>query len=94
MRTLWFAAGAGAGAYAVVKARRAAESLTVDGLRDRLGALGVGARLVRDEVAAGRAERETQLREQLGLVPHGKHVLSAPPDRHTTPDPHHKEICS
>ena len=34
-RPLLFLAGAGAGAYAVVKARRVAESFTVDGLRDR-----------------------------------------------------------
>lgn len=102
MRAVWFAAGAGAGAYAVVKARRAAESLTADGVRDRLGALGLGARMVRDEVNAGRAERESQLREQLGLVPHGKHALTAPPARQGAPDSSthhpsdtdHKEISS
>ena len=31
----------------------------------------VGARIFRDEVAQGRAEKETELRERLGLVPHG-----------------------
>jgi hypothetical protein len=90
-RAIWFAAGAGAGAYSVIKARKAAEALTADGLRDRLGALSLGARLVREEVAAGRAERETQLREQLGLVPHGKHVLAAGTARTHTD---HKEISS
>lgn len=76
-RSLWFVAGAGAGVYAMTRARRAAEALTVDGLRDRLGALDVGARLFRDEVAAGAAEKETELRRRLGLAPEGTHRLGA-----------------
>ena len=80
-RGLWFIAGAGAGIYAVVRGRRAAEALTVDGLTDRLKAAAVGARLFREEVAAGRAERETELREQFGLAPHGVvPELSTPAD--------------
>lgn len=75
-RSLWFVAGAGAGVYAMSRARRAAEALTADGLRDRLSGLGVGVRLFRDEVAAGRAEKETDLRERMGLVPHGTHELT------------------
>ena len=74
-RGLWFVAGAGAGVYAMVRGRRAAEALTPDGLTDRLGALAVGARLFRDEVAQGQAEKETELRERLGLVPHGRPEL-------------------
>ncbi len=70
-RSLWFVAGAGAGVYAMVRGRRAAEALTADGLRDRLGGLAVGMRMFRDEVGAGRAERETELRQELGLAPHG-----------------------
>lgn len=76
-RTFWFAAGAGAGAYAVTRARRLAESLTADGLRDRMSGLGVGVRLFREEVAAGRAERETELRQRLRLVPDGPPELTA-----------------
>lgn len=74
-RGLWFLAGAGAGVYAMVRGRRAAEALSVDGLKDRLGALEVGARLFRDEVAQGRVEKESELRERLGLVPHGRPEL-------------------
>ena len=77
-RGLWFVAGAGAGIYAVVRGRRAAEALTADGLRDRLKGLEVGARMFRDEVAQGKAERETELRERLGLVPHGRPELTGP----------------
>lgn len=60
----WFAAGAGAGIYAMIRGRRAAEVFTADGLRDRLHAAAVGARLFRDEVAQGRSEAETELRER------------------------------
>jgi hypothetical protein len=70
-RGLWFLAGAGAGMYAVVRARRVAEAFTVDGLSDRWQALTLGARLFRDEVAQGQAEAEIDLRERFGLVPHG-----------------------
>ena len=68
-RPLWFVAGAGVGVYAAARARRVAESLTADGLRDRVRGWQVGARLFADEVQQGRAERETELREQLGLRP-------------------------
>lgn len=70
-RGLWFVAGAGTAVYVMVRGRRAAEAFTVDGLKDRLGALEVGARMMRDEVAQGSAEKESELREKLGLVPHG-----------------------
>jgi hypothetical protein len=76
-RGLWFVAGAGAGVYAMVRGRRAAEALTPDGLRDRVGAAFVGARMFRDEVAQGKADAETDLRERLGLVPDGTPELTA-----------------
>jgi hypothetical protein len=76
-RTVWFVAGAGAGAYAVLKARRAAEAVSPDGLRDRIAGLAAGAHLFRDEVRAGMAEKEIDLRERLGLAPHGLPELAA-----------------
>ncbi len=76
-RAAWFVAGAGAGVYAMVRARRAAEAFTPDGLADRLAGLSVGAHLFGQEVRAGMAEKETDLRERLGLVPHGTPELSA-----------------
>ena len=88
-RGLWFVAGAGTAVYVMVRARRAAEVFTVDGHKDRVGALEVGARIFRDEVAQGQVEKESELRERLGLVPHGtpeltggRHKAVAPP----TPD--------
>ena len=70
-RPLWFVAGAGVGVYAAARARRLADSLTADGMRDRLRGWQVGARIFADEVHQGRAERETELRDRLGLRPHG-----------------------
>lgn len=64
-RTLWFAAGAGASIYAMVKGRRAAETFTADGLRDRWHALGAGVRILLDEVAQGHAEKESELRRRI-----------------------------
>ena len=74
-RGFWFAAGAGAGVYAAVRARRVAEILTVDGLRDRWEGLRAGAEVFADEAAAGRAERESELRERYGLRPDGTPAL-------------------
>lgn len=68
-RPLWFVAGAGVGVYAAARARRVAESLTADGLRDRLRGWQAGARLFAEEVHQGRTERETELREKIGLRP-------------------------
>jgi hypothetical protein len=68
---LWFLAGAGAGIYGMVRARRVKEAFTADGLSDRWHALSLGARMLRDEVAQKQAEAERELRERFGLVPHG-----------------------
>lgn len=70
-RGLWFVAGAGAGVYAMVRARRVKEAFSADGLSDRWHALSLGARMLRDEVAQGQAEAETQLRQRFGLGPDG-----------------------
>lgn len=78
-RTLWFVAGAATSAYAIVKARRAAEAFTPDGLRDRLGALSLGAQMLGDEVRSEMSARETELRERLGLVLDGTNQIEAAP---------------
>ncbi len=77
--TFWFVAGAGAGVYIVVKARRAAETFTPEGLRDRLSGLSVGAHLFADEVRVGMTEKETELRDRLGLA------LDGPPELERVP---------
>ena len=83
-RAIWFVAGTGAGVYVAVRAKRVAEALSVDGLRDRVDAAVVGARIFRDEVAQGRAEAETGLRERMGVALHEaerRRELTASPDR-------------
>jgi Family of unknown function (DUF6167) len=77
-RVIWFAAGAGAGVYAVTKARRVAEALTPEGLADRLAGLSVGLHLFREEVQAGMAEKENELRLRLGLALHGPSTPELP----------------
>lgn len=76
-RSVWFLAGAGVGIYAMVKARRAAEVFTPEGLRDRLAALELGAHLFSEEVRTGMAEKETELRRRLGVALDGPPELAA-----------------
>lgn len=78
-RTLWFVAGAATSAYALTKARRAAEAFTPEGLRDRVGALSLGAQLFGDEVRSEMAQRETELRDRLGLGLDGDTQIEAAP---------------
>jgi len=78
-RTLWFVAGAATSAYAITKARRAAEAFTADGLRDRLSGLSLGAQLFGEEVRTEAAARETELRERLGLGLDGTTQIEAAP---------------
>lgn len=66
-RGLWFVAGASAGVYAMTRARRVADSFTADGLRARWHGLTHAARLLSEDVRTAQVERETELREQLGL---------------------------
>ena len=66
-----FGAGVAAGVYGMVKVRRIAEAFTPDGMRDRIGAAVLGARLFREEVAQGQAEAETQLREHYRVLESG-----------------------
>ena len=100
-RGFWFVAGGSAGIYVMVKARRVAEAFTPEGLRDRMAGLGVGAHLFAEEVRAGMAEKETELRERLewtldgpevrgelergGVQPLARQAATTEPDRSTHP---------
>jgi len=99
-RGLWFVAGASAGVYALTRARRVADSFTADGLRARWHGLTHAARLLSEDVRTAQAERETVLREQLGLPgvqPGATRQLqssstpSAPADRPTLLPPHEQK---
>ncbi|GAA1533813.1 DUF6167 family protein [Nocardioides humi] len=78
---IWFAAGAAAGVYGMVRARRLAEAFTPDGMRDRIGAAFVGARMFREEVARGQAQAEIHLRQRFDGADAGPPQLMNP----TTP---------
>ncbi len=80
MRPLWFVAGVGAGAYAVLRARRVAEALTPEGLADRLAGLRVGWEMFSDEVRTGMAEKETELRSAVLEAPAGPARLTSGPE--------------
>jgi hypothetical protein len=67
-RGFWFAAGAAAGVYGVVKARRVAEAFTADGVRDRANAASVGARMFREEFQQGRTDAEADLRQRIEVA--------------------------
>lgn len=64
-RVTWFVAGAAAGLYASVKARRAAYRLSAPGLVDQAAALGVGVREFLAEFDEGARVRRRDLAERL-----------------------------
>lgn len=66
-RVFWFAAGAAATVYVRTRLRRAVDRVTPHGLADQVSAARAGLRLFADEVQAGMADRERQLRESLGV---------------------------
>lgn len=84
-RTLWFVAGAATSTYAMVKARRAAEAFTPEGIRDRLAGLSLGLHVFTDEVRTEAAAKEADLRERLGLGPEGTPALERGPVPDGTP---------
>jgi len=66
-RLFWVALGAAAGVVAVRRVTRAAQTFTPQGLGNRAGGIGEKLRAFADEVRAGMAERERELRDALGL---------------------------
>lgn len=84
-RGFWFLAGAGAGVYAVTKARRATEILTPEGWSDRLSALSLGAQLFVEEYRSARDDKSAELRQRLGLVTSTTPVLESHHDGSTSP---------
>ena len=75
IRGFWFLAGAASGVYAMIRARRAADALTPEGLRDRVAGLSLGAALFTDEVRTHMAAKENELRTMWGLGLDGRPEL-------------------
>lgn len=78
-RGFWFAAGAAAGVYGMVKARRVKEAFTADGIRDRANAASLGARMLREEFHQGRVDAEIDLRDRIELAAARQRELASPP---------------
>ena len=66
-RVFWMALGAGAGVYLVRKLTKTAQAYTPAGLADGIRDLGDALRYFAEQVRAGMAEREAELRDALGL---------------------------
>ena len=67
-RLFWVAVGAAAGVYAVRKVQKTLHAYSATGLAERAGGVGDSLRLFAEEVRAGMAEREAELRDALGLT--------------------------
>ena len=66
-RVFWVAVGAAAGVYAVRKVQKTLHAYSASGLAERAGGLGDTLKAFADDVRAGMAEREAELRDALGL---------------------------
>lgn len=66
-RILWFIIGTAVGVYAVTRLKKRAQSLAPDSLQASAEKMAAAIRHFGDEVRAGMAERETELRDALGI---------------------------
>jgi len=66
-RILWLIVGIAVGVYAVTRLKKRAQSLAPDSLQQSAGKVASAIRHFGDEVRAGMAERETELRDALGI---------------------------
>ena len=66
-RMFWLTLGATAGVLVVRKVTKTARAFTPAGVADRAGGLGEAVRSFADQVRAGMAEREAELRDALGI---------------------------
>lgn len=77
--SVWFVAGAATGVYVMVKAKRAIEVFTPDGIGARVAAVRAGAREFAGNVAAGADEREADLLAELRASADGYRQLERAP---------------
>ena len=66
-RLFWVAVGAAAGIYAVRKVQKTMHAYSPSGLAERAAGLGESITAFAEEVRAGMADREAELREALGM---------------------------
>ena len=66
-RILWFIIGTAVGVYAVTRLKKRAQVLAPEGLQESAAKVAAAIRHFGDEVREGMAERETELRDALGI---------------------------
>lgn len=66
-RIVWFVIGTAAGVYAVTRLKKKAQVLAPDSVQASLDRLAGAVRHFGDEVRIGMSERETELRDALGI---------------------------
>jgi hypothetical protein len=66
-RILWFVIGTAVGVYAVTRLKKRAQVLAPESLQQSAEKVASAIRHFGDEVRAGMAERETELRDALGI---------------------------
>lgn len=89
-RLTWFAVGAVTGGYGILKARQAARNLTPEGVTARARAAGAGLRVFSAEVAAGMAERESELRDEAARGGPGGPAVAVPAMIEGSAGPRHR----
>lgn len=77
-RLFYLSLGVAAGVYATQRLHRAAHAWTPEGIARSAAGVGAAVRDVAEEVRSHAAERETELREILGLDGPLDHVHAAP----------------
>ncbi len=76
-RILWFIIGTAVGVYAVTRLKKRAQVLAPESLQQSAEKVASAIRHFGDEVRAGMAERETELRDALGIDDAVNHNRSA-----------------
>jgi F0F1-type ATP synthase membrane subunit a len=66
-RIIWFVIGTAVGIYAVTRLKKKAQVLAPESLQASAEKMAAAIRHFGDEVRAGMAERETELRDALGI---------------------------
>ncbi|MFL6089781.1 MAG: DUF6167 family protein [Aeromicrobium sp.] len=80
-KAVWFAAGAAAGVYGSVKARRAAYRLSAPGIIDQAAAVGVGWRAFSADLREGMQVRQDDVVQRLDPAAAAPHPQLVPEDQ-------------
>jgi hypothetical protein len=71
-RIIWLVVGIVVGVYAVTRLKKRAQLLAPEGMQESAAKLAAAVRHFGDQVREGMAERETELRDALGIEAHDR----------------------